>query len=110
MRPPIPSVEIAHDADSLRLGGPNRETATRMTIDLSQVSAKFVVNLIMISLLVQMHIQFTQNRTVGIGVAELDRLTGPGCDLQQIIECLGDVGELCLKKAFVGNFGRRETT
>src|SRR5262245_17599154 len=55
MGPPIPSVEIAHDADSLCIRGPNRKTATSMTIDLSQVSAKFVVNLVVVSLLVQMH-------------------------------------------------------
>src|SRR6516164_245370 len=71
MASPIPSVKISNYADSLSIWRPNRKSATGMTVYLGQVSAKLLINLVMVSLLVQMHIQFTKNCTVGIGIAEL---------------------------------------
>src|SRR6202022_2667822 len=77
MRAPVPSVEIANNTDSLGVWSPHREDATRMTVDLSKVSAEFLVNLVVVPLLKQMHVQFAQNRTERIRIAKLDLLPGP---------------------------------
>src|ERR1700730_216099 len=54
----IPAIKIAHHADPLSIGGPNRETHTRMSIDFCQVRSELFVDLIVIADFVQMHVQF----------------------------------------------------
>src|SRR3984893_13749971 len=108
MRAPVPSVEIANNTDSLGVWSPHREDATSMTVDLSQVSAEFLVNLVVVPLLKQMHVQFAKNLTERIRIAKLDLLPGPRRDLEQVIERLLYSRQLRFEETFVGNLGRRK--
>ena len=55
----IPAIKIAHHADPLSIGSPNRKTHTRMSIDFRQVRSELFVDLIVVADFVQVHVQFT---------------------------------------------------
>src|ERR1700731_3282182 len=55
----IPAVKIAHYADPLSIGSPNRKTHTRMSLDFRKVRSELFVDLIMVADFVQVHVQFT---------------------------------------------------
>src|SRR5260370_41436264 len=86
MRPTIPAVEIPYDAYSLCVRRPNGKTHTCMSVDFGQMCAQFFINLVMVPLPIQVHIQFAENGSVRIWIADLEALSGPGSDLQQIVE------------------------
>src|SRR5260221_5775628 len=56
----IPSIEIADYGNPLRIGSPDRQDDSVVAIDLGQVSAHFLVNLIVSPLAKKMHIQFAE--------------------------------------------------
>ena len=54
----VPTVKIAHYADPLSIGSPNRKTHTRMSLDFRQVRSELFVDLIVVADFVQVHVQF----------------------------------------------------
>ena len=50
INPAVPAVEIANNADALRIGRPNGEVNTGRIAERAQVSAKFFVDLPMLAL------------------------------------------------------------
>ena len=68
------------------LGPQTAKVAPGVSVDLGQVSAQFFVDVVVVAFLVEVHVQLTENRTIGIRVTQLEGLSGPGGDLQQIVE------------------------
>ena len=89
----IPAVEITYDADALGVGTPNGKSCAGVPVDLGQMSAEFFVDIVVVALLEEVHVQLTENRTIGVRIANLEGLSGPGSDLQQVIECFRHSGE-----------------
>ena len=55
----IPAIEIAHYTDPFSIGCPNRKSYPGLSIDLRQVRAKLLVDLIVVADFVQVHVQLT---------------------------------------------------
>src|ERR1700736_3775106 len=106
----IPAVEIAYDADTLRIGTPDGKGCAWMSVDLGQVSAEFLVDVIVVALLKKVHVKFTKNRTIGIRVTKLESLSGPGSDLQQIVERFFYANQRRFEQALVGDAVRWKMT
>src|SRR5215469_15169830 len=101
VRPAVPVVEVAHDADPLGVRCPNGKSRTGVSVNFGQMSAQFFVNLEMVTLPIEVHVEVAKNRSVGVWIADLEALAGPGSDLQQIIKSLRYIGELRFEQAFI---------
>ena len=97
MAPTIPTVKIADNADSLGVGRPDGKSCACVPVDFGQVSAQFFVDVVVVALLVQVHVKLTENRAVGVRVTNLEGLSGPGRDLQEIVECFRHPGQRALQ-------------
>jgi hypothetical protein len=75
MGPAIPAVKIPDCADPLSIRRPNGKTHASMSIDLHEVSSELFVDLIVVPHTIQLSIQFTQNWSVRVGVADLKNLS-----------------------------------
>src|SRR6202166_2194936 len=69
MAPAVPAVEITYDADALRIGGPDGKSRTCVPVDLGQVRAQFLVDIIVVTFLVEVHVQLAENGTIGVRIA-----------------------------------------
>src|SRR5438270_13770598 len=77
IHPAIPAVEIAHDADALRVRRPDREVNAPGVADLAQVRAELVVEPQMTSLGKQMQVHLAYGEPVAIGFAAERRRFSP---------------------------------
>ncbi len=64
----VPAVEIAYDADALCVGSPDGKSCACVPVDLGQVSAQLFVDIVMVTLLVEVHVELTENRPIGVRV------------------------------------------
>src|SRR5262249_18499250 len=55
----------------------------------------------MVTLPIEVHVEVAKNRSVGVWIADLEALAGPGSDLQQIIKSLRYIGELRFEQALI---------
>jgi hypothetical protein len=77
----IPAVEIAYDADALSIGTPHAKRGAGVPIDLGQMGAELFVDIIVVALLKEVHVQLPEDWTIGVGVARPRGLSRPGSDL-----------------------------
>ena len=66
----IPAVEIAHYADPRRVRRPDREIHSPVTADLAELRAKFLVELLVISLREKMDVHLAHDRPVTVGIPQ----------------------------------------
>jgi len=62
MKPSVPLVEIANDADTLRVRRPDGEARAGHPVNHAQLRAEFFVNTAFIALAEQIQIRFAQRR------------------------------------------------
>src|SRR5690606_20009641 len=67
----VPEIEIADDADPLRVGRPDHKAHAGNAVELHRMSAKLVVQAKMVAFAEQMEIVVRQDRRESIGVLEL---------------------------------------
>ncbi len=72
-----------------------------MAVDLTEMCSEFFVNFKVVAFTIQVHVQFAEDRTVRIGVADPGCLARPRNYFQQVIEPLRAT-DLRLEKSFFG--------
>ena len=102
MKPPVPMIEIADDADALRIRRPNGKTDARNTVNHAQLRAELFVNTPLVALAEQEQIRFTQCRQKRKGVARPAHPTLTIGDDQVVgINAIGRLGNAFKQSGFV---------
>src|SRR5262249_27183148 len=86
MQPPVPTVEVADDADAIGVGRPHTEVDSIRFADPHQVRAELVINARVLALRKQVHVVFGDDTSVAIRVVDLDRVSTGTRDAQAIVE------------------------
>ena len=76
MKAPVPIVEIADDADALRVRRPDGEARAVNAVNRAQLRAELVVNFPLVAFAEQKQIRFAQRRQKGIRIARAARVAG----------------------------------
>src|SRR5579883_618424 len=71
--PPVPIVEIADDADALRIGRPDREGDAVRAVMLAAMSAQHIVAFVMGALAEKIDVEIAEHRRKGVDILELRR-------------------------------------
>src|SRR5256885_1923039 len=98
--PAIPAVEIADDADPLRVRRPDGEVNALGVADLAKMSAEVFVKLVVIPFGKQMQIHLADDQAVAVGIADDRRRFIPAGEMNAIIEVAFHPRKRRLEKSF----------
>ena len=116
----VPAVEVANDTDALCAGSPDREVNAPNAFQRYDVSAEFLVSVVMAAFAHEVEIEFAQDHGKGIGIEDFKRVAEVRASLN-LVAAGGRRSGLVrwpsgFEEAFrakfnrVGNFGRSEST
>ncbi len=97
--PAIPAVEVADDADALRVRRPDREVNALRAAKVAQVRAEFFVELQMVSLGKQMQVHLAHDEPVAVGIMNERARSIPAAEMNAIIRVSLHPGERGLEKS-----------
>src|SRR5439155_11178024 len=70
----VPAVEVANDADALCAGSPDREVNAPNAFKRYDVSAEFLVSVVMAAFAHEVEVEFAQDHGEGIGIEDINRV------------------------------------
>ena len=116
----VPAVEVANDADALCAGSPDCEVNAPNAFKCYDVSAEFLVSVVMAAFAHEVEIEFAQDHGKGIGIEDFKRVAEVCASLNFITARERRSGLVRWPSGFeeafrtkfnrVGNFGRSEST
>src|SRR5947207_7536248 len=70
----VPAIEVAHNTDAPRAGGPDCEVNAADAFECDQVGAEFLVSIVMAALAHQIQIELAEHHGKGIGIEDFEGL------------------------------------
>src|SRR5256885_13107182 len=70
----VPAIEVAHNTDAPRAGGPDGEVNAADAFECDQVGAEFLVSIVMAALAHQIQIELAEHHGKGIGIEDFEGL------------------------------------
>src|SRR2546423_14064263 len=70
----VPAIEVAHNTDAPRAGGPDGEVNAADAFECDQVGAEFLVSIVMAALAHQIQIELAEHHGKSIGIEDFERL------------------------------------
>src|SRR2546421_3086746 len=70
----VPAIEVAHNTDAPRAGGPDGEVNAADAFECDQVGAEFLVSIVMAAPAHQIQIELAEHHGKGIGIVDFEGL------------------------------------
>src|SRR5256885_11504778 len=100
----VPAIEVAHNTDAPRAGGPDGEVNAADAFECDQVGAEFLVSIVMAALAHQIQIELAEHHRKGIGIEDFEGLAEGRASLNLVTRRGGGDGMArragCVAEAF----------